>query len=279
MSDTNGFKYFENSGYGNNRNRKRTLILDIDDSAPTDTHLGLGGQFNIKLFEPMIIDKQSEVYLDNFLTFNSNICQTIDASAFVLKINEFNSNSNVASSSSGNTIFNSLIIPNEHRTVANNQSAIMHKGKKMNYICDINSQTIHSLSGSISDLGGNPIFHDPSTGQHTYTLSGLDAGSLDRIISNGEQFTSIKTGLSATIFSTKGTFITTHSRSAASLHFSTDNELPQSAVNDFVSGAGNLEFSTPVTTTVLNPSTANKSMILIKNPGRFIAEFLIIARE
>ena len=33
--NSNGFNYFENSGYVNNRNRKRTLILDIDDSAAT----------------------------------------------------------------------------------------------------------------------------------------------------------------------------------------------------------------------------------------------------
>ena len=29
-------------------------------------HLGSGGDFNIQLFEPLIIDKHSEIYLDNF---------------------------------------------------------------------------------------------------------------------------------------------------------------------------------------------------------------------
>ena len=65
MSD---FDVFQNSGYTNNRNRKRTLILDVDDSATADTHLGSGGEFKVKLFEPLIIDKHSEVYLDNCFT-------------------------------------------------------------------------------------------------------------------------------------------------------------------------------------------------------------------
>ena len=44
-----GFDMFQNSGYVNNRNRKRTLVLDIDDSATGDTHLGSGVEFNIQL--------------------------------------------------------------------------------------------------------------------------------------------------------------------------------------------------------------------------------------
>ena len=88
--DNNGFNYFQNSGYINKRNRKRTLILDIEDSADLAAHLGSGGEFNIQLYEPMIIDKHSEVYLDNCLSFNSNINgNSQSASAFVLKINEF----------------------------------------------------------------------------------------------------------------------------------------------------------------------------------------------
>ena len=78
------FDMYQNSGYVNKRNRKRTLILDIDDSTLSDTHLGAGTDFNIKLFEPLIIDKHSEVYLDNCLTYNSNIAQTISSSAFCL---------------------------------------------------------------------------------------------------------------------------------------------------------------------------------------------------
>ena len=86
MSD---FDIYQNSGYTNKRNRKRTLIVDVSDSY-ADNHLGGGTEFKIDLFEPLVIDKHSEVYLDNFLSFNSNIGQSISAGAFLLKINEFN---------------------------------------------------------------------------------------------------------------------------------------------------------------------------------------------
>ena len=65
--NTGDYNYYKNSGYRNTRNRKHILILDVDDDAASDNHLGSGGEFNIPLFEPLIIDKQSEVYLDNFI--------------------------------------------------------------------------------------------------------------------------------------------------------------------------------------------------------------------
>ena len=186
------FDIFQNSGYSNKRNRKRTLILDVDDSATADTHLGSGGQFKVNLFEPLIIDKHSEVYLDNFLTFNSNAATTISEAAFCLKINEFNMKSNVASSSNNNTIFNTLIIPNDHKTVENNHGAVVHKGKKFNYVCDINPQKLNSISGKITDLAGNPVFHGiGETRNFTYTIVGIDTGNLSRLILAGEKFTAI----------------------------------------------------------------------------------------
>ena len=205
-----GFDMYQNSGYINNRNRKRTLILDIDDSAPTANHLGAGGDFNIELFEPLIIDKHSEVYLDNVLTFNSNTATTISQSAFCLKINEFNMNSNVASSSNNNTVFNSLVIPNDHKTVDNNHGAVVHKGKKFNYVCDINPQTIHSLTGKITDLSGSPMFHGSGTTRtFTYTIVGIDTGKLNRLIKKGDAFSAIASPDGVTTTSA-GEFLTSH---------------------------------------------------------------------
>ena len=126
-------------------------------------------------FEPLIIDKHSEVYLDNFTSYNSNLASYLDLTAFCLKINEFNMNSNVASLRSGGTIFNSLVIPNEHRNPDNYQTSVVHKGKKFNYVCDINPGTISSLSGKITDLAGDPAFHDSGTTNiYTYTIIGID---------------------------------------------------------------------------------------------------------
>jgi len=272
-----GHDIFQTSGYKNMRNRKKTLILDVDDSASGDTHLGSGTEFKINLFEPLIIDKHSEIYLDNFLTFNSNIGQSTQTSAFSLKINEFNMNSNVASSSSNNTIFNSLIIPNEHKSVTNNHGALTHKGKKFNYVCDINPQTIYSLSGKITDLSGSPIFHGgDTTGLFTYALTGIDSGNLSRLITSGEAFTQI-TSTSGTQ-TLDGNFLATHFKSSTTLHFSTSAELTNAV--DFVTGTTDLTFNTVAADLVVsNASTENLNLHLVQNPGRFIAEFSIIARE
>jgi len=280
----NGFDTYQTSGYVNTRNRKKTLILDVDDSASADTHLGAGGDFNIDLFEPLIIDKHSEVYLDNFLTFNSNIAQTPSSSAFILKINEFNMNSNVASSSHNNNMFNSLIIPNEHKSVENNHSSIVHKGKKFNYICDINPQTIHSLSGTITDLSGSPIFHGSSLGAFfTYSLTGIDSALVAGLPINisldaSRSFTVITSNTAPQ--TVDGEFLASHAATTTSLHFSTADTITN--ITDFVSAAGNITFTrTGVDNIVITNDTAgqNASMILIQNPGRFIAEFSIISRE
>ena len=268
------FQMYQNSGYTNKRNRKRTLILDIDDEATGDTHLGSGGTFNIKLYEPLVIDKHSEVYLDNCMTVNSNIGQTPVTSAFVLKINEFHMKSNVASThaASKGVIFNSLIIPNEHKTVANNHSAIVHKGKKFNYVCDINPQTIHSLSGTLTDLAGAPMFHGSgTTDQFTYTLTGIGSGKLNTLISSGTTFTGIGGGMT----STPGTFLATHESTATSLHFSTANEIttPPTA------GGGNITFTGSSVVLTNGSSSDNPNLLLVHNPGRFIAEFSIVSRE
>ncbi len=280
---SNMFQMYQNSGYTNKRNRKRTLILDIDDEASEDTHLGSGGTFNIKLYEPLIIDKHSEVYLDNCMTVNSNIGNSPVTSAFVLKINEFHMKSNVASthSASKGVIFNSLIIPNEHKTVANNHSAIIHKGKKFNYVCDINPQTIHSLSGTLTDLAGGPMFHGPgSTDQFTYTITGIESGKLLGMpVASGSTFASITTGMT----NTSGTFLATHESTATSLHFSTATKIttPPTAGGGDVTFTGMRDSDGNVVSdvTLVNGSGDNPNLLLVHNPGRFIAEFSIVSRE
>jgi hypothetical protein len=271
------FDMYQNSGYVNKRNRKRTLILDIDDSVSSDTHLGAGGEFNIKLFEPLIIDKHSEVYLDNCFTYNSNIAQTPSSSAFALRINEFNMNSNVASSSHNNTMFNSLIIPNDHKTVDNNQGAIVHKGKKFNYVCDINPQTIHSLSGKITDLSGSPIFHGTSAAnKFTYALTGITSGNLDKTVSNNGSFT----GIGNVTTSTSGTFLAHHETSATTLHFSTAADIGaiSGATTDITfTGLSGGDPAMSGTLKLTNGSGDNPNLTLIQNPARFLAEFSIIS--
>jgi len=281
------FDIYQNSGYTNKRNRKRTLIVDVSDSDDAN-HLGGGTEFKVDLFEPLVIDKHSEVYLDNFLSFNSNIGQTPATSAFLLRINEFNMNSNVASSADNGTIFNSLIIPNEHKSVTNNHSAVIHKGKKFNYVCDINPQKIHSISGKVTDLSGAPIFHGPQVGNtYTYALTGITSGKLDRLINSGETFTNITvngTAVNAGV-NTGGAFLATHLTTATTLHFSTNREITET--EKFKKNTGDIVFSgltggdITITNTNPEPGTGpvNPNLHLVTEPGRFIAEFSIVSRE
>jgi len=285
-----GFDTYMNSGYINKRNRKRTLIVDVSDSNG-ENHLGEGTEFKVDLFEPLVIDKHSEVYLDNFLSFNSNIGQTPATSAFLLKINEFNMNSNVASSVDNGTIFNSLIIPNEHKSVTNNHSAVIHKGKKFNYVCDINPQKIHSISGKVTDLSGAPIFHGQQVANtFTYALTGITSGKLDRLINSGETFTNITVNGVAInpVVTTGGAFLATHLTTATTLHFSTNREItnPDETVK-FKKNTGDIVFigltggDITITNTTPEPGTGpvNPNLLLVNEPGRFIAEFSIVSRE
>ncbi len=314
------FNYYENSNYVNNRNRKRTLILDVEDSDGA-THLGAGGEFNIQLYEPLRIDKHSEIYLDNFLTFNSNIAGK-NSMAFALKINEFNMNSNVASThnASGNNpggqhLFNSLIIPNEHKNPDNNHTAMVHKGKKFNYVCDINPQTISSLSGTITDIGGEPIFHGAhnTTDRFTYALTGIrefqSSGDLagdenfrfplmpyDKILGITAGGSNIVGDGSAPI----GNILVTSYSSANTIHFSLKDGIDVDQINNGVGaivftirrppaspdgstgrrGSSTLFPGTDGTVTIANAeSGTNPNIQLIRGDGRFIAEFSIVSRE
>ena len=179
----NQMQMYQNSGYRNKRGKKKSLILDIRDGTNVDgsgnnsTHLSAASEFNIKLREPLIIDKHSEIYLDNLVTYNCNLSNIHENSAFCLKVNEFNIDTNVATINDDdeNTIFNSIVIPNENNDVNNYFGAVVHKGKKFNYVCDINPCTISSISGRVTNLNGQPAFHGVTENNdtHTYALLGI----------------------------------------------------------------------------------------------------------
>jgi len=269
-----GFDMFQNSGYKNVRNRKKTLILDIEDTGGPGSFLGSGGEFNIKLYEPLTIDKHSEVYLDNFVTFNSNISSNSDDMAFLLKINEFNMNSNVASShgasagqAGGAHIFNSIVIPNDHSDPSDFGVAQPHKAKKFNYICDINPQTINSISGKITNLAGHAIFHGAFTGDtDTYALTGIsqakvaafqatsevgvyDAGVHELVtfpLRRGDKISKITIGgneIGDENGTPIGTILVDTTSVASTILFSLNQTLSDEIINSLQTVAGNITFS------------------------------------
>ena len=164
------FDIYQNSNYNFDRTPKKTLLLRWSPD-------GSNQNIDLSLTEPLKIDSLSDVYLDNFTTYHSNASgffNTPEKSAFVLNINEFNIQTNVAGkinyNSSGNVIsdnmnniFNNIVIPSDALSGVTNASYTRsHKSKKMNYICSINPTTISKITGKVTDLDGQAIFNNAS---------------------------------------------------------------------------------------------------------------------
>lgn len=149
-----GFDTYMNSGYKFDRIDKKTMLVRWVTSNASQTEI------NLDLVEPFRVDVHSDIYLDNFTTFVSNKppAPTNSGTAFVLRINEFNIQSNVAGTSSVDNrghIFNNIVIPAD--SFYNSSGVTSHKSKKMNYICSINPTTITKITGTLTDLDGNYI--------------------------------------------------------------------------------------------------------------------------
>jgi len=159
---------YQNPGYHFERREKKTVILDV--SSRTSS-LAIEEEFNVKLLEPLVVDRLSDVYLDSFITFNAKKNDALHTMGFTLNINEFNINSNVASnqdkgSGYDSKKFNRIFIANNESSANNTNGSSSHKSKKFNYIASINPCTISSLSGEILDAGtivedASPVYGKP----------------------------------------------------------------------------------------------------------------------
>ena len=77
--------------YNNNqpvqeRKKRRTVLLDIDDSGL----YAKPGNWEALLYEPLIINNNSDVYLDTLITYSGNLSNTANGvnAGFLLGINE-----------------------------------------------------------------------------------------------------------------------------------------------------------------------------------------------
>ena len=143
--------FYQNPGYQLERRERKSFILKVvagEEGVTIDTD----GKFNLTLQEPLIVDRLSEIFLENFTTFHTGDRPggTAACSSYVLKIDEFNHQGN---STEGFT-FNSLIIPNENTAANTPNTRKIHKGKKLNYVASINPSTLSNISGTITDLDG-----------------------------------------------------------------------------------------------------------------------------
>ena len=260
---------YQNTGYQFERRDKKTLIVDVADDGTTKP-LSTAGEFSVDLFEPMIIDKLCDVYLDNFTTYNSLLCDDNKRGAFSLQINEFNVNSNVASSGTGQNIFNRILIPNENNDVSDAHSAVVHKGKKMNYVCSINPGTISKITGKVTDMDGGSMFTtgDGSDGGKLYYVE-IDAIGTGGAVRSGTQFT---------FNGASGNFKTAYylKEGSTDLYFYSDGGVITGSTNI---GGGTITETGGTGLNGRTPDDSTKRVELAVSYPRFTAEFVIVARE
>jgi len=146
MNTGNTLNIFENTDYVFNRRETHSLVLDVE--------CGTTVTFDEAVIEPLIVDKQSDLYLDSLSTFE---CKTSDSKGemgFLLSLDNFP----IKTASNNATINRSLYIPNEQSTSVNALAGPAigrsHKGKKLNYICTINPTKITKVSGKLTLLDG-----------------------------------------------------------------------------------------------------------------------------
>jgi len=151
------FQIYENSGYRNERQKKQTLVIDLQGSSdltPTTGDATLRRTtFTVDLQEPFIIDSLCDVYLDNFTTLNAIANTAAINTAFVVDIDQFQIKTNTNNAE----LLHKLVIPNEDNSVAATATLKVHKGKKMNYVCQMNPQTLTQLSGSVTAMNGTTM--------------------------------------------------------------------------------------------------------------------------
>ena len=129
---------YQNSNYSRERETRKTLIIDSGTLSTTKT-------FSLTLQEPFIIDKLSDVYLESFTTFDSLVNTATKNMGFILDIDQFN----IQNNSTNELLFNKIFISNEDAN--GSEKTVVHKGKKLNYICQINPTKLYEITGSVTD--------------------------------------------------------------------------------------------------------------------------------
>lgn len=147
--------FYQNPGYQFERMERKILILDVT--------ISNGTSFSTTLHEPLLIDRQSDIFLDSFTTFNAldnkhGVTPNHMYMCFLMGIDEFNIQNNSNNSNS----FNRIIIPNNAES---DDSVTTHKTKKFNYICSINPGKLSQINGTITNLADTPATSFASDGR------------------------------------------------------------------------------------------------------------------
>ena len=150
---------FENTTYSNNHKKKQILTIRSSKS-----------NFNLKLKEPLRIEKFSDVFLDSFGTFHigpDHANAIANKQFFILKIDQFN----LQQKSNIDDFNNTIVIPNESSTGTGFTS---HKSKKHNYVSTIQPGVITNISGTLKDIVSTAILSN-----HNIDITGPGGGWAD----------------------------------------------------------------------------------------------------
>ena len=145
---------FQNTGYRNEREHKKTLILDVGNSEGLDPASSPPiNTFTCNLEDTFLIDEISDIYIDSFTTHGA--VRNYSAGdgrnmGFLLSLNEIN----IKTNSTGDKSFLRIFIPNTASTGGATSSS-QHKGKNMNFIATINPCILSKISGSFTFMDGS----------------------------------------------------------------------------------------------------------------------------
>lgn len=151
--------FYNNSTYYNSLQRKISIIIDIKEDQNHQRGLSNNESFAVEFDEPFIIDSLSDIYLDTCMTMNCKFGNNQNNMALCVKIDQFKLDTVSASTNHNQNIKDALLITNENNDLDNHNEVVVHKGKQINYICSINPARLLKITGTVTNLAGEPIFY------------------------------------------------------------------------------------------------------------------------
>ena len=151
--------FYNNSTYYNFLQRKISLIIDIKEDDANQRGLSNNESFAVEFDEPFIIDCLSDIYLDTCMTMNCKFGNNQNNMALCVKIDQFKLDTVSASTNHNQNIKDALLITNENNELDNHNEVVVHKGKQTNYICSVNPARLLKITGTVTNLAGEPIFY------------------------------------------------------------------------------------------------------------------------
>lgn len=148
--------FFGNQGYSFERLPRKLITIELDATS---------NSFNrYVLFEPLIIDKLSDIYIDSFITNKINATSSND-SLFIMDVSEFS----IKAISNDAKYNNKIIIPNNGGDGAET-TTIGHRSGKFNYVASINPTIISELNIQLKSQDEGAIGDDQVNSQAFVTF-------------------------------------------------------------------------------------------------------------